>query len=485
MRWPSPHDGPRKRRPGAKKYFGRGAGVWRVVRYDYGPGVCRVARPGARGKCARFRSRMRSGWPVRAIARSINWQRLRGGNALRTFDNLVEGFKLWRPAVFDTPRAIALRLVNFDATEVPEQDNGNGLALPRGNAQRSALLQTNLANLNTTPAKLIRRRLLAVGTPAAVAGAAKESLQDLRLAYKAALDGAAAPVGGAVLGTTCEVAACHVDDDLQQFGEGVAMCAAHAARATAALAAADPDLAPGHADFIDAVKQWAEGQSAPATVAAACIICTAAVATGAGQKTVCAPCLTELVPQLRACSFRRSLSMADADPSKPYFTKAVAAVKAKRGGGGQACGSPAVQAGEEKCCVGCGGVADLDWGSQALDAWAPGLVALCVRCRDGAIDAFHAATPGYAKLGTAAEWAGIVSLARAHRKGERVVANMARPPATPGGPQLAGTPSGVQTKEDLLRQAADLAVAARAASLEAQAEAKARLKIVPNFWSSF
>ena len=65
---------------------------------------------------------------------SINWQRLRGGNALRTFDNLVEGFKLWRPAVFDTPRAIALRLVNFDATEIPEQDNGNGLALPRDNA---------------------------------------------------------------------------------------------------------------------------------------------------------------------------------------------------------------------------------------------------------------------------------------------------------------------------------------------------------------
>ena len=43
--------------------------------------------------------------------------RLRGGNALRTFDNLVEGLKLWRPAIFDTPRAIALRLVNFDATE--------------------------------------------------------------------------------------------------------------------------------------------------------------------------------------------------------------------------------------------------------------------------------------------------------------------------------------------------------------------------------
>ena len=68
------------------------------------------------------------------------------------------------------------------------------------------------------------------------------------------------------------------------------------------------------------------------------------------------------------------------------------------------------------------------------------------------------------------------TLGAAARKGERVVANMARPPATPGGPQLAGTPSGVQTKEDLLRQAADLAVAARAASLEAQAEAKARLK---------
>ena len=68
VRWRSPHDGPRKRRPGAEKYFDRGAEIWRVVRQDYEPGVCRVARPEARGKCARFCFRMRCGSPDCAIA---------------------------------------------------------------------------------------------------------------------------------------------------------------------------------------------------------------------------------------------------------------------------------------------------------------------------------------------------------------------------------------------------------------------------------
>ena len=52
-----------------KIYFGRGAGVWRVVRYDYGPGVCRVARPGARGKCARLAAARSRGGDIRRISR--------------------------------------------------------------------------------------------------------------------------------------------------------------------------------------------------------------------------------------------------------------------------------------------------------------------------------------------------------------------------------------------------------------------------------
>ena len=85
------------------------------------------------------------------------WQRLRGANALRTFDNLVDGLRAWRPGAFDTPRAVAMRLVNFDSTDVPEEDAGNGLALPQGNAQREALLRRNISNVNATPIKLIRR----------------------------------------------------------------------------------------------------------------------------------------------------------------------------------------------------------------------------------------------------------------------------------------------------------------------------------------
>ena len=81
------------------------------------------------------------------------------------------------------------------------------------------------------------------------------------------------------------------------------------------------------------------------------------------------------------------LGQVEERPAEMHCKSKLPAVK----DGGPAVGEegPMPRAGEEKCCVGCGAVSELEWGLDALRHHAPGLVALCTTCNPRA----RASTP--------------------------------------------------------------------------------------------
>ena len=230
--------------------------------------------------------------------------------------------------------------------------------------------------MNATPAKLIRRRLIAVATPAALQAAALSDGQQLRARYKAALEravgvqggpgngGDAAAGGGAALVAECKVSWCLSTQGLMQLGGGVALCCVHAPAARAALAAADPELVPGGARYPIAASAWASMQAAPAAASLSCVVCSTVVPGLPATVLCCRACSVPLLAHLKRESFNPHITLSTAVHTKPYFQAAILEAKAERGGGG---GGPAAvdegpvpRAGKEKCCVGYGAVAQLE-----------------------------------------------------------------------------------------------------------------------------